>query len=164
VKDVKLVVLGVFFLFFAAGTVWAEGEQIPFRFSIGAGAEVNKNTVTDIAIGGVLTNDFAINSRFSTATKLAFSYNLEAVGTMEAEFGVRFYFLSWNSSGPFVQGHGGASFIFWRNDIHDEMFIEPIYGGTLGWRFHFGSVYVEPYGRGGYPFLWGGGLIVGISI
>jgi hypothetical protein len=126
--------------------------------------EGNKNTKENAAMAGVLTNDFALNTRISTGTRLGFSHNFADLGTLEAGIMLRVYFLSWNSSGPFIQADGGLSHIFWRNDAHDDMFTEFLYGGTLGWRFRVGSVYFEPYGRGGYPFIWGGGLVMGVSL
>jgi hypothetical protein len=165
VRVIKLpLVIVVFVLFLGAGTVSAEEAPIPFRFSLGWGGEGNQNTKENVAIAGVLTNDFALNTRFSIGTRLGFSYNLADLGTLEAGIMLRVYFLSWNSSGPFIQADGGLSHIFWRNDAHDDMFTEFLYGGTLGWRFRLGSVYFEPYGRGGYPFIWGGGLVMGVSL
>jgi hypothetical protein len=162
---IKLPALIIFFaLLFGGGILSAEELPIPFRFSIGWGVEGNKNTKENVAIAGVLTNDFALNSRLSIGTRLGFSYNLADLGTLEAGIMFRVYFLSWNSSGPFVQADGGLSHIFWRNDAHDDMFTEFLYGGTLGWRFRLGSVYFEPYGRGGCPFMWGGGLVMGVSL
>jgi hypothetical protein len=165
---VRIVNLAVLIFFFvlpgSAGIAAAEEAPAPFRFSIGWGAEGNKNTREKTAIAGVLTNDFAINTRISIGTRLGFSYNFAGLGTLEAGIMFRVYFLSWNSSGPFAQADGGLSHIFWRDDTHDDMFTEWLYGGTLGWRFRLGPVYFEPYGRGGYPFMWGGGLVMGISL
>jgi hypothetical protein len=149
-----------FFLLFSVGIVSAQEEPVPFRFSIGLGAEGNKNTPEKIAVAGVLTNDFAINSRLSIGSRLGFSHDLTDVGTLEAGIMFRVYFLLRNSSGPFIQADGGLSYSF----LHDDMDTEFLYGGTLGWRFRLGSFYIEPYGRGGYPFVWGGGLVLGISL
>jgi hypothetical protein len=156
----NLALICFFFLLFGIGIVSAQEDPVPFRFSIGLGAEGNKNAVEKTSVAGVLTNDFAINSHISIGSRLGFSYDLTDVGTLEAGIMFRVYFLSWNSSGPFIQADGGLSYIFW----HDDMFREFLYGGTLGWRFHLGSFYIEPYGRGGYPFVWGGGLVLGISL
>jgi hypothetical protein len=136
----------------------------PFRFSIGLGVEGNKNTKENAAIAGVLTNDFALNTRFSIGSRLGFSHNFADTGTLEAGIMFRVYFLSRNSSGPFIQADGGVSHIFRRDDVHDDMRTKFLGGGTLGWRFRAGSVYFEPYGRGGYPFIWGGGLVMGVSL
>jgi hypothetical protein len=165
VKTIYAVVLVSLFVFFwGAGTAAAEEAVIPFRFSIGLGAEGNKNTKENIAIAGVLTNDFSLNARLSIGSRLGFSYNFDDLGTLEAGILFRVYFLSKNSSGPFIQADGGLSYIFRRNDIHDDMCTEFLYGGTLGWRFRIKSFYFEPYGRGGYPFIWGGGLVMGVSL
>jgi hypothetical protein len=164
VKAIRLPVLIGFFVFFLGAGIAAEEAPIPFKFSLGWGAEGNNNTEEKAAIAGVLTNDFAINSRISIGTRLSFSYNFEDLGTLEGALMFRFYVLSRNSAGPFIQADGGLSYIFWRNDTRDDMFTEFLYGGTLGWRFRVGSVYFEPYGRGGYPFVWGGGLIMGVSL
>jgi hypothetical protein len=165
VSAVKLPVLIIFFvLLLGAGIVSAEEDSIPFRFSIGWGVEGNNNTEKNAAIAGVLTNDFALNTHFSIGTRLGFSHNLADLGTLEAGIMFRVYFLSRNSSGPFIQADGGLSYIFRRDDTHDDMTAKFLCGGTLGWRFRLGSFYFEPYGRGGYPFIWGGGLVMGVSL
>jgi hypothetical protein len=165
VRAVKLPLLIIFFALLAGGgIVSAEEVSVPFRFSIGWGIEGNKNTKENAAIAGVLTNDFALNARFSIGTRLGFSHNLSDTGTLEAEVMFRVYFFPRNSSGPFIQAGGGLSHIFRRDDTRDDMSTEFLYGGTLGWRFRLGSVYFEPYGRGGYPFIWGGGLVMGVSL
>jgi hypothetical protein len=165
VRVIKLrALIFVFVLLLAGGIVSAEEAPIPFRFSLGWGVEGNKNTKEIAAITGVFTTGFALNARFSIGTRLGFSHNLSDLGTLEAGIMFRVYFLLQNSSGPFVQADGGVSHIFWRNDAHDDMFTKFLYGGTLGWRFRLGSVYFEPYGRGGYPFIWGGGLVMGFSL
>jgi hypothetical protein len=165
VKTIRLMVFVSFFaLFWGAGNAAAEEAAVPFRFSIGLGVEGNKNTKENAAVAGVLTNDFALNARFSIGSRLGFSYNFADLGTLEGGIMFRVYVLSGNSSGPFIQADGGVSYIFWRDDARDDMFTKFLYGGTLGWRFHIGSFYIEPYGRGGYPFIWGGGLVMGMSL
>jgi hypothetical protein len=37
----------------------------------------------------------------------------------------------------------------------------PLFGLSAGVRLNFGAWYVEPYVRGGVPFLFGGGLAFG---
>jgi hypothetical protein len=156
------VFFAILMIFFRAGNLSA--QEAPFTFSLGLGAEGNKNTIDGTAVAGVFTDDFAINGHFSFGTRLAFSYNFEDLGTLEAEAMIRWYFLSRNSSGPFAQAGGGCSFIFRRNDTNEDLINSFIYGGALGWRFRFSSFYAEPYARGGYPFVWGGGIIFGYSI
>jgi hypothetical protein len=162
VKSLKLGALIIFFIL--SGTGFLSAQEVPYTFSLGLGAEGNKNTLDGTAVAGVFTDDFAVTGHFSFGTRLAFSYNFEDLGTLEAEAMIRWYFLSRNSSGPFAQAGGGLSFIFWRDDTNDDLVNSFIYGGALGWRFRFGSFYVEPYARGGYPFMWGGGIIFGYSI
>jgi hypothetical protein len=126
------------------------------------GAEGNKKTSENLAAAGVLANDFALTARISIGTRLGFSYNFVDTGTLEAGIMFRVYFLARNSSGPFIQADGGLSHIFQRKG--DDMDTEFSYGGTMGWRFRHGPVYFEPYGRGAYPLVWGGGLIMGFSL
>jgi hypothetical protein len=163
VRNIKLPVLtGLFIFLFGAGIVSAGEAPVLFRFSMGWGAEGNKNTPGNAAIAGVFTNDFALNTHISIGSRLGFSYDLSDAGTLEAGIMFRVYFLSWNSSGPFIQADGGLSYVFQHDG--DDMDREFLYGGTLGWRFRLGSVYFEPYGRGGFPFIWGGGLVIGFSL
>jgi hypothetical protein len=164
-KGIKpLIILPLLTLF---GTGVLSAQEIPadpYKISMGLGAEINRNTIKDFAFAGVLTYDFAFASHFSAGIRMAYSHNFDALGTLEAELALRFYFFPRNSTGPFIQADGGASFIFHYDENHDEMYPAFLYGGTLGWRFHLGSFYLEPYTRGGYPFIWGGGLIAGISM
>jgi hypothetical protein len=165
VSVIKLSVLIIFFvLLLGGGTVSAEEAPVSFRFSIGWGMEGNKNSEENAAIAGVLTNDFALNTRFSIGSRLGFSHNFANTGTLEAGIMFRVYFLLQNSSGPFIQADAGLSHIFRRHGAQDDMATKFLCGGTLGWRFHLGSFYFEPYGRGGYPFIWGGGLLMGLSL
>jgi len=46
-----------------------------------------------------------------------------------------------------------------------ETLLRPMGGLRIGYRFLPGAkrnVYIEPFARGGYPFAWGAGLMVGI--
>jgi hypothetical protein len=165
VKSLKLRALITLFALSGAGVLSAqEISAIPFKVSIGLGAEVNKNTVKDVAFAGVLTYDFAFTPRFSGGSRVAFSHNFDDLGTLEAELALRFYFFSRNSSGPFAQANGGVSFIVRNDDTYDDMDTKLLCGGTVGWRLHLDSFYIEPYARTGYPFVWGGGLIAGVSL
>jgi hypothetical protein len=150
-------------LFLNAMAAAAPGEERA-RFALGMGGEINRNTIEGQAGAGILLYDFAFNSRFSLGAKLGFSYNGGALGTLETELLLRFYIPSWNSSGPFLQAEGGTSLIFQRDDNHDNLYFSYLYGGALGWRLPLGPLYAEPFLRGGYPFLWGGGLIIGIRL
>jgi hypothetical protein len=59
---------------------------------------------------------------------------------------------------------------FVQADIGAYLFLEegevtPMFNGGLrvGYRIPLGSFYIEPYGRGGYPYIFGIGLAAGVK-
>lgn len=86
------------------------------------------------------------------------------IKTLELNVLLRLYFLGASCSGPFIQLDGGPA-LFAR----DENLQIPAEKGTisaglsLGWRFLLGKYFVlEPALRGGYPYIAGGGISMGI--
>ena len=129
------------------------------KMSIGAGAEWNMASRHDFAGGAVL--NFIYNLPGSSALGLSFtgSMNFNNIYVLEPAFLVRQYFSQDIHSGFFIQFDAGAFIAFEKKGI-TPMIKSGLAGG---YRFLLGSsFYVEPYGRAGYPFAFGLGVMAGI--
>jgi hypothetical protein len=135
--------------------LFAEQET---AFFAGLGPEVNMNTREGSAMGGSLVAGYQFNRSMAAGVKTTFSSNMNALSTMEGAGFFRMYMpLGW--SAPFVQGEIGAS-VFVENS---ESFPAFSGGFAAGWRFNLGkNWYIEPTIRGGYPYIWGGGILAGL--
>jgi len=129
------------------------------KLSVGVGAEWNMASRHDFAAGAVL--NFLYNLPGSTAMGVSFtgSMNFNKIYVLEPAFLVRQYFLQGKHSGFFVQFNMGA-FIAFEEKGMTPMVMTGLAGG---YRIPLGtSFYVEPYGRAGYPFAFGLGVMAGI--
>lgn len=82
---------------------------------------------------------------------------------LEALAHFRFYLLrAKNNTGFFLQAEGGI--VFYSYEYFDTKYnFVPVAGVSAGWRFPVGvRGYIEPVIHGGYPYIFGGGLSVGI--
>jgi len=138
--------------FFIVGSLYALSGAFA-----GLGVEVNANTREGAAFGGGLSAGLDINSQFSFGLKTNFSSNFDAISTLDIA-GLFRYYLPFQFTGLFVQAELGTAVFF-----EDGKSYPALLGGTaFGWRYNFlGNWYVEPCVRGGYPFIWGVGLITG---
>ena len=124
----------------------------------GLGAEVSANTREGASVGGGILLGLDLSRRFALGMKVAYYHDADEVGALEPSVLARLYFPLKNTY-PFVQANLGTVIFF----EYGESF--PAFLGSLsaGWRFHPGrSWYIEPSVRGGYPFIWGAGLSVGM--
>lgn len=139
------------------------------KTSFGLIAEANKNCIEMIAPSGGVSFDYSYARRFSLGIKTLISYDAvesrkddkNSIITVEALGLMRFYVVSPTgepSSGLFLEGHAGAS-IF---SVNDKIRKIPCLGGEIGFRVPYKNVYVEPYLRGGYPYMIGAGLNFGL--
>jgi hypothetical protein len=129
------------------------------KLSVSVGAEWNMASRHDFAAGAVL--NFLYNLPGSTALGVSFtgSMNFNKIYVLEPAFLVRQYFLQGKHSGFFVQFNMGA-FIAFEEKGMTPMVMTGLAGG---YRIPLGaSFYVEPYGRAGYPFAFGLGVMAGI--
>jgi len=155
-----LIFLVVFFL--AGWNVYA-GEDIRSRkVAIGMGPEWNMNSHYNFAGGMVLGLDFNLPSvPLALGINVSGSYNFLQTVVLEAAPFLRWYFAGLRHTGLFVQADAGFSFIM------EETNRFPMFMGGLraGYRLPLGSsFYIEPFARGGYPFVFGAGLTAGIRI
>ena len=120
---------------------------------------------SNLCYGGGLA--FAYGRGVSIGVKTAYFFNFETrIDVLELGFLLRFY-LPGNSSytGLFIQLSGGqALFIRAEDGLSIPAQWGTIYGSIeAGWRFPLkNDFFVEPFVRGGYPFLYGGGISTGV--
>jgi hypothetical protein len=126
-------------------------------FFAGIGAEVNANTREGTAAAGALFLGFDLNNTFALGIKAGFSSNFDSTAALEPLAFLRYYLFPHLL---FLQAEAGGSFILEEGKSYPAF----LGGIGVGWRFNFGNLYIEPYARGGYPFMWGIGLTAGVSI
>jgi hypothetical protein len=145
--------------------------------ALGIGSEINGVTIfDDLALGATFSIEYRLNRYFSLdfhAAAAAPVSRLPDIGTANAFLGfetlefLRWYMFSPNEmdtpKGFEIFAAAGLGLITTNNtmDVHNSRGSLEL-AGKLGARFRIGKYfYVEPYLRGGYPFMAGGGLIAG---
>jgi hypothetical protein len=136
------------------------GAQETKRFDLGFGIEGNMNTYRGAALNGNINFDYEITNTLAAGIKFGFNHNFRSTMVLEPGAHFRWYFFNLKGNPLFVQGDLGASLIF-----EDATLYPAFMGGiTAGVRFPLKNWYLEPYIRGGYPFLWGIGVIGGFKL
>lgn len=115
--------------------------------------------------GGGLT--LAYGNGTSIGFKAAWLFDMaNQADVLELDFLFRFYLLEKASYyGPYIQFTGGPALFFQRGKDHSVPARMGIFSGglTLGWRFLFGKfLFVEPFVRGGYPYIAAAGVSAGM--
>jgi len=132
-----------------------------YLIGLGLGAEWNMNSREMFAGGALLNFDFNLPmAPIAVGVTGTVSSNFGEGLVVESSALFRWYFLGKKWSGFFAQADIGAVFIFEEDET------KPMFMGGLkaGYRFPLGMFYVEPYGRVGYPFMFGIGVLAGIRI
>jgi len=143
-----------FILMFSAGSLSALSGVFA-----GLGVEGNANTREGAAIGGNLSLGVNLDSQFSLGLKTAFSSNIDTITTLEQAAFFRYY-VPVKLNGLFAQVELGASIFFEDGNSYPAF----LGGVAFGWRCNvFQDWYIEPAVRFGYPFIWGLGLLAGLS-
>ena len=130
------------------------------KISIGIGPEWNMNSRENFALGGVFTFNINFASIFAAGINVTVSYNFSSIIVIEPAALFRWYFLGSNYNGWFLQTDLGAFLVL------EEEHIVPVFTGSLkgGIRLPFGETFfIEPYGRIGYPFMFGIGVLAGVK-
>jgi hypothetical protein len=141
-------------LILLTGTLSAQETS---RFALGFGIEGNVNTREGMALGGTLSFDYGLHKDLILGAKIGFSYDFNRVITLEQALYGRWNFFEFEGNALFAQADLGLSLV-----CEDPQYVSLFLGGvTLGLRFPLDQWYVEPYVRGGYPFMWGAGVIGG---
>ncbi|MDR3343108.1 MAG: hypothetical protein LBT14_10070 [Treponema sp.] len=128
---------------------------------VGLGLEANMNTGEGYALGRSFSLDFQFLKYIVNGVTLTISDDFKIFTVIEPAIFGRWYFLNLGlkEGGFFVQGDLGASLVVEASETTPH-----ILGGlTTGFRYPFlgGDYYVEPFVKGGYPFLWGAGARFG---
>ena len=131
------------------------------RAAIGLGPEWNMDSRFNFAMGGSLGFDVTIDDGFAIGLSFSGSNNFTGITTLEAGGFFRAYIPGHKNFGFFIQTDIGSFFILEDKEI-TPMFMNGI---RAGYRFLLGldkKYFVEPYGRIGYPFAFGIGVLGGI--
>ena len=124
---------------------------------IGVGPELNADTREGVALGGAFQAGIDFTQPFALGLKAGFFNNFDTVTALEMLSIFRYYFPS-KFRGPFVQTELGAVIFYEFNKPYPAF----MGGLALGWRVNLGRImYIEPSVKGGYPFAWGVGLMIG---
>jgi hypothetical protein len=133
------------------------------RVAIGLGLEQwNMNSRHNFAGGAVIGFDVDLPYYMATGATFTASHNFGNVVVLEPAALFRWYAIGMKEekpSGLFVQADVGAYIILEDGEV------TPLFSGglRLGYRQLFDSFYIEPYGRGGYPYMFGVGLAAGVK-
>lgn len=138
---------------------------IYYNSAIGFFAEINKNSLEFIAPALGVQFDYAFFKKISTGLKVTASYDFKekdnTVFTAEPIVAMRFYVISPTGepvSGLFLEPQIGASLVFVNSELRGSFNI----GSGIGFRMSLDNFYVEPFLRGGYPYLFGAGIAAGL--
>lgn len=147
-----------------------------YRYSLGSGLDItdgafdNSGTELLIFFENRLNRLVSVGSRgMGTVLDFGHGFNYsdpDYVSVYEALALIRFYPLAAKEQKdtgvePFLEAQGGliAKFVGYKNGVNAQA--SPEGGGVLGVRFVLGRLFIEAYGRIGYPYYVGGGLVAG---
>jgi outer membrane protein OmpA-like peptidoglycan-associated protein len=131
------------------------------KFALGLGLEWSMNSHNYFAGGAGLTFDYNLSRLFAIGLSIAASSNFAVLTALEPAAMFRWYPWGKNHTGFFVQADVGTFLYF--EDEGTRPFV--LGGGRAGLRLPLGrTFYIEPYGRGGYPFVFGVGVNAGLRL
>ena len=156
----KKITLILIFILFISSVSFAQSSDTRTlsnreEVSIAPVAEANFYTKDKVGAGGGLALSYGDGIAFGF--KGLYFMDFDKLNTLELLATVRFYLLDFNGNrGLFAEIDGGPAFFFEEGEDMKGM----ISGGLcVGWRFLFRKhLYVEPFVRGGYPFVAGAGV------
>jgi len=143
----------------------AQEETAPQDFWFGLGSELNIYSPTGLSLGVSLAA--AYGSGTSMGIKLSCFFDLDGnLNVLEINFLFRLYLFGKSANyGPFLHLEGGPAIFF----NSDETVSFPARLGMInlglafGWRFLLGkNFFIEPLIRGGYPYIFGAGVLAGM--
>ena len=132
------------------------------KMAIGLGPEFNMDSRENFAGGAALAFNYNLPvaaAPLTVGVTITGSYNFDGIFVGEPTALFRWYFLGGGHTGFFVQADLGAFLILEDGDL------TPMFDGGLraGYRIALGEMfYLEPYARGGYPFVFGVGVLAGL--
>lgn len=138
-----------------------EGGQ---KMGLGLGLEWNMNSRENFSGGIVLGFDYNLPisfKQFAAGVTFTISNNFSGITVIEPAAMFRWYFLGSDYFGWFAQADIGA-FLVVEDPENSYLFLGGVRGG---FRLPFGTkFYVEPFGRFGYPFMFGIGAMAGMKL
>ena len=147
-------------LFSVGSNLYAGEDKLSRKIAIGLGPEWNMNSHHNFAGATVLSFDYSLPSvPLALGINASSSYNFSQTVVLEASPFLRWYFPGSKHTGLFVQADAGFTYIMEDTDRY-PMFMG---GLRMGYRLSLGSLFfIEPFARGGYPFVFGIGLSAGL--
>jgi hypothetical protein len=138
-------------------------------FSLSLGVEGNGYSPTSMGFGARVVADYRFGEMLSAGTSILFGFD-EALTTMEFSGNIRYYFLrteeglikyyNWMSIFHlFLQVEGGGAMLIYKDDTLRSYFMAGVVAGSRIALSRFGSFYIEPYLRLGYPHIFGVGVL-----
>jgi len=144
---------------------FAQEGQSAKKGAVGLGLEWNMHSYENFAGGAVLGLDFNLPHSFALGLTVTYSNNFSGLSVVEPAALLRWYVIVKDHTGFFVQADAGTFLVFDEGELISSTFPLPFFLGGLrvGYRIPIGSsFFIEPYGRGGYPFLFGIGVTAGV--
>ena len=151
----KRLTLLLLLIFAVCANVFSQEKKL----AVGAGPEWNMNSRENFAAGAVLGFDYNLPRSFAAGLTFSASSNFTGITVLEPAAMFRWYFLGTENTGFFAQADAGACLVLEDGET-TALFL---CGLRAGFRLPLGSMfYVEPFGRFGYPFMFGIGALAGI--
>jgi len=152
------------FMLFCVSAGFTDTESEKSDIWICPSGETAFYTISGVSYGGGLA--IGCGSGTSIGMKLVWFYELNGVSVIELNFLYRVYIYRGPAySGPFIQFMGGPALFYESNSgfsLPSKTGVFSI-GMGFGWRFLIKERWlIEPYIRGGYPYLGGAGLSAGV--
>ncbi|WP_461257932.1 hypothetical protein [Treponema sp. R80B11-R83G3] len=148
----KIILLAVLVL--AGMNLYAQENKA----ALGIGLEWNMNSRKDFGGGAAFGFDYTLPRSLALGLNFCASYNFTNAVVFEVADMIRWYFMGKGHTGFFLQADLGAFLMLEDGEL------SPYFLGGLrgGYRLPLGSsFYLEPYGRIGYPFIFGIGVMTG---
>ncbi|MDR2536495.1 MAG: hypothetical protein LBD29_10750 [Treponema sp.] len=121
-------------------------------------------TFETVTLGRIMSVEFQLFKYIVNGVTLTLSDDFIGKTVIEPEIFGRWYFLSFAFGGSlFLQGDLGMSLLVEKSNSEPRF----LAGITTGFRYFFGRTrdyFVEPYVKGGYPFIIGFGLKAGCRL
>jgi hypothetical protein len=130
------------------------------KIALGGGLEWNMNSRENFAGGAVIDFDYNFDSSLTGGVVVTVSSNFTGIAVIEPAAMFRWYFLSSVHNGLFAQADAGVYLVV------EEANTKALFLGGLraGIRLPLGvNFFIEPFGRIGYPFAFGIGVLSGIN-
>ena len=142
-------------------------QETESKMAFGYGIDFNMNSQNGMGGGAVFCFDYNLPASFAMGVSTAISGGSYGDGTLElTAMGRRYFFSEGRHLGFFAQADVGTSIIILgKTELAIKREWDPKFhiGVRSGYRFHLGRLfYVEPYGRFGYPFAMGIGVMGGL--